>query len=71
MTTKPNKTEIVIKLLRRPQGATMVQLQTATGWLPHSTRAALTGFRKKGHDITRGKNAKDVTVYKIEKAATK
>ena len=26
---------------------------TATGWLPHTTRAALTGLRKKGHVIER------------------
>ena len=71
MTTKPTKTDAVLKLLKRPQGATMAQLQKTTGWLPHSTRAALTGLRKKDHDITRGKNAKKVTVYKIEKAATK
>ena len=24
---------------------------TATGWLPHTTRAALTGLRKKGYVI--------------------
>ena len=71
MPAKITKNATVLKLLTRSQGATMAQLQKATGWLPHSTRAALTGLRKKSHDITRGKNAKDVTVYKIEKAATK
>ena len=70
MTTKPNKTDAVLKLLKRSQGATMAQLQKLTGWLPHSARAALTGLRKKGHVITRGKNAKGVTVYKIEKGAS-
>lgn len=48
------KTEQVLALLRRPDGATVPELMAATGWLPHTTRAALTGLRKKGHTITRG-----------------
>jgi len=63
------KTEAVIKLLKRPQGATIDQLRKSTCWQSHSVRAALTGLRKKGHDIQRDKNAKDVTVYRIEASA--
>ena len=69
MTTRTTKKDTVVKLLRRAQGATIEQLQKATGWQPHSIRAALTGLRKKGHDVTRGRNAKGVTVYKIAKVA--
>jgi len=65
MVTKTTKQDTVLKLLKRKQGATVEQLQKATGWQPHSVRAALTGLRKKGHDIRREKNAKDVTVYKL------
>ena len=65
MTRKPTKQDHVLKLLRRKQGATVEQLQKATEWQPHSVRAALTGLRKKDHDIQRDKNAKGVTVYKI------
>ena len=65
MATKTTKIATVLKLLKRKQGATVEQLQKATGWQPHSVRAALTGLRKKDHDIQREKNAKDVTVYKI------
>ena len=36
----------VIELLRRRDGATLAEL-VATGWLPHTTRAALTGLRKR------------------------
>ncbi len=43
------KTDLVLKLLRRSQGAILAELVAATGWLPHTTRAALTGLRKKGH----------------------
>ncbi len=65
MATKTTKQDTVLKLLKRKQGATVEQLQKATGWQPHSVRAALTGLRKKGHDIRREKNAKDITVYKL------
>jgi hypothetical protein len=37
--------------LIRDQGATLNQMIEATGWLPHTTRAALTGLRKKGYAI--------------------
>ncbi|AWN42677.1 DUF3489 domain-containing protein [Methylobacterium durans] len=43
----------VLSLLRRDQGATLEDLIVATGWLPHSTRAALTGLRKRGYGLTR------------------
>jgi len=36
----------VIELLQRGDGATLAELVAATGWLPHTTRAALTGLRK-------------------------
>ena len=35
---------LVIDLLRRADGATVVDLTQATGWLPHAARAALTGL---------------------------
>ncbi len=56
-------------MLRRPSGATTPQMQKATGWLAHSVRAALTGLRKKEHDIGRGKDAKGATVYRVAKGA--
>ena len=63
MATKATKTDAVLKLLERQQGATVAQLQKATGWQPHSVRAALSGLRKKDHDIRREKSEKG-TVYK-------
>ena len=68
MTIKTTKQDAVIKLLKRRQGATVDQIQQATSWQPHSVRAALTGLRRKGHGIARGKNAKGVTIYKIAEA---
>ena len=51
----PGKIDRVLDLLGRPEGATLDQLVEATGWLPHTTRAVLTGLRKKGHMIERTK----------------
>lgn len=46
------KSSIVIGLLTRSEGATLEQMVDATGWLPHTTRAALTGLKKKGFTIS-------------------
>ena len=45
------KIDKVIALLERSDGATLQELVAATDWQPHTTRAALTGLRKKGHII--------------------
>ena len=65
MPVKSTKTSTILKLLCRSSGASIDQLQKVTGWQPHSIRAALTGLRKKGHDIERAKNAKGITVYRV------
>ena len=41
----------VIGLLERDRGATIEELIAATGWLAHTTRAALTGLRKRGYAV--------------------
>jgi hypothetical protein len=48
---KDTKASQVLAMPRRDSGATLDELVAATGWLPHTTRAALTGLRKKGHDL--------------------
>jgi hypothetical protein len=42
----------VLELLQRDCGATLAELTAATDWLPHTTRAALTGLRKRGCAVT-------------------
>ena len=59
-----SKIGTVLSLLRRDEGATLEEMIAATGWLPHTTRAALTGLRKKGHSIAKGKRG-DTTCYRI------
>ena len=58
MPREGSKLAAVADLLRREGGATIEQLADAMGWLPHTTRAALTGLRKRGFGIDRRK-AKD------------
>ena len=58
----------VITLLGRDSGASLSELIAATGWLPHTTQAALTGLRHKGFVLDRGKRADGTTVYRISSA---
>ncbi|MFS0736662.1 DUF3489 domain-containing protein [Sphingomonas sp. 1P06PA] len=51
--TPPTKSAQVVELLSRDGGASVADIVAVTGWLPHTTRAALTGLRKKGHAIVR------------------
>ena len=67
--TRQTKAGAILNQLRRPSGATIARLQKATGWQAHSIRATLTGLRKQGHDVRRGKNAKGVTTYHVAKGA--
>ena len=60
-----NNSDLVIGLLQRTGGATLDEMVTATGWLPHSTRAALTGLKKKGSQVTSEKTD-GVRRYRIE-----
>jgi hypothetical protein len=43
-----SKLAAIVGILRREGGATIDQLAAAMAWLPHTTRAALTGLRKRG-----------------------
>jgi hypothetical protein len=50
---RATKSAMVVTMLSQSEGATLAELVAATDWLPHTTRAALTGLRKKGHAIVR------------------
>ncbi len=53
ITTGARKTKqaAILDLLHGPEGASIHDLTSATGWQAHSVRAALTGLRKHGHGI--------------------
>lgn len=63
----PTKAATVQKLLSRPKGATLAEIMSATGWLPHSTRAFMTGLRKKGHDLVRECRTNGEASWRIER----
>ena len=55
----------VLALIEREAGASIEELTSATGWLPHTTRAALTGLRKRGYTVLREGKAEGGSVYRI------
>lgn len=57
-----SKKDKVIGMLRRAEGASLGEITSATGWLPHTARAMLTGLRKTGLAISKDK-VEGVTRY--------
>jgi hypothetical protein len=56
----------IIELMKRAKGATLDEMIEATEWLPHTTRAALTGLRKRGFALERIKDEAKGSVYRIK-----
>jgi predicted transcriptional regulator len=50
-----SKISIVLSLMQRENGATLAEMMKATDWLAHTTRAALTGLKKRGHTFSKDK----------------
>lgn len=65
---RETKISKVIGLLKRADGATLDEIVKATGWQAHTSRATLTGLKKKGEVIQRDKRG-DVTCYRIIESA--
>ena len=61
-----SKLDRVLGMLSTDAGATIAEIIAATNWLPHSTRAVLTGLRKRGYELslTRGER-EGASVYRI------
>jgi len=64
---KPSKQQIMIDLLNRPEGATLPEIMTATGWQQHTVRGAMSGALKKrlGYEIDSLKSSGSERVYRI------
>ena len=45
------KLGVLLAAVARPEGATLGDLTAASGWLPHTARAALTRLRQRGYDV--------------------
>jgi len=55
----------VLARLSAEAGATIGELMTATGWLEHTTRAALTGLRRRGYSLSLTRRERDgASVYR-------
>jgi hypothetical protein len=65
---RPTKRNLIFELLCAEGGTSLAAIVGATGWLPHTARAALTSLRKKGHVIVRDK-VDGVTRYAIAPVA--
>ena len=63
------KQAAVVDLLSRDEGATLRELASAMGWLPHTTRAALTGLRRRGYRVGSSTTANGERSYWIAQAA--
>lgn len=46
-----SKLAVLLELLARPEGATISELATATGWQQHSVRGALSGILAKKYGV--------------------
>lgn len=45
------KQALLFEMLQRPDGASIPELASATGWKPNTVHAALSTMRKMGHEI--------------------
>ena len=61
------KLATLVMALRRPQGATSLQLMLATGWQPHTVRGAISGMLRKklGLSVTSEKRADGQRAYRV------
>lgn len=61
------KLAAMVVALRRPQGATSLQLMLATGWQPHTVRGAISGMLRKKLDlnVVLGHNDAGEWVYRV------
>jgi len=62
--TRLTKRDQVIAMLKGAEGASLDELIAATGWLPHTTRAALSGLRKAGMALERS-TVEGISRYRI------
>ena len=69
MPRKTTKIDTISRLINRKSGASLEQIQQATGWQPHSIRSAISDLRKFGCDVQRNKTSKGISTYHAIKVA--
>ena len=60
----------LIGMLERPEGASVAEIGQRLGWLPHTVRAAFTGLRHAGREVTRSKDTAGRSVYRLARVET-
>lgn len=63
------KAERLLELLRTGTGASLEEMTEATGWQPHTVRAAMTGLRKRGFAVARHVEG-NTTVWSVAAAGS-
>ena len=59
------KQELLVEMLGKKPGANIATIVKATGWLPHTSRAMISGLRKAGHKVETAEGTDGKTVYRI------
>ena len=52
-------------MLECAEGASVAEIGQRLGWLPHTVRAAITGLRHAGREVTRSKDQSDQSTYRL------
>ena len=66
----PTKHQQIIEMLSREGGASLDEMSTTANWLTHTTRAFLTGLKKKGH-VIRSEKVDDKRRYRIVRSVSR
>lgn len=59
------RTEQLVQMMSRPQGATSKAMEEATGWAPHSVRGLIGALKKRGVQVISDKVQGSPTAYRI------
>ena len=62
-----SKLDKLVGMLSRKTGTTITKASEALGWQPHTTRASLTGLKKRGYVIERKDRTGKDSLYMISK----
>lgn len=61
-----NKSDQLVAMLKKPNGMRVSLIGEKLGWQAHTVRAAISGLRKKGYEVSRSRTKKSgETVYAI------
>ena len=63
-----SKLDKLVGMLSRKTGTTITKASEALGWQPHTTRASLTGLKKRGYVIERKDRVGKDSLYMISKS---